>query len=101
MALELTTVSAAGEIPLGKQHAGRTVAVEEIESGVWVVKAAQAIPDNELWLHEPSVARKLDRAIERAERDPNPPRETNLDELEAKVSARFGPKPGARRQRRK
>jgi hypothetical protein len=60
-----------------------------------------SIPKNELWLHEPSVARKLDRAIARAERDPNPPKETNLEELEAKLFARFGPKPGARRQRRK
>jgi hypothetical protein len=99
MPVELKTVGARGEIPLGKQHAGRTVAVEEIEAGVWIVKAAHAIPDNELWLHEPSVARKLDRAIAWAER--TPVRETDLDSLEAKILARAAAKPAARRQRRK
>ena len=99
MPFELTTVSASGEIPLGKRHAGRTVAVEEIESGVWIVKATHVIPDSELWLHEPSVARKLDRAIEWAERTPF--KETNFAEFEAKVLAKLGPRPRARRQRRK
>jgi hypothetical protein len=98
MPFELRTVGAGGEIPLGKRHAGRTVAVEEIESGVWIVKATHAIPDNELWLHEPSVPRKLDRAIEWAEN--NPPRETNLEELEAKALARVGSKTTARRRRK-
>jgi len=99
MSVELRTLGAKGEIPLGKRHAGRTVAVEETEPGVWIVKATHAIPDNELWLHEPSVARKLDRAIARAERTPF--KETNLEELEAQAMARFGPAPRARRQRRK
>src|ERR1035438_8500191 len=99
MPFELRTVSAGGEIPLGKRHAGRTVAVEETEPGVWIVKATHAIPDNELWLHEPSVARKLDRAIEWAERTPF--KATNLEEFEAKILARVGPGPRSRRQRRK
>ena len=99
MPFELRTVSAGGEIPLGKRHAGRTVAVEEMEPGVWIVKATHAIPDNELWLHEPSVARKLDRAIAWAER--TPPSETNFAEVEAKILAKVGSKPTAKRQRRK
>ncbi|GEM_PF-432821 len=97
MALELRTLGASGEVLLRKKYAGRKVAVDEIESGVWIVKTAQVIPDNELWLHEPAVARKLDRAIARAER--TKPRETNWEEFQAKVQAKLGPLP--RRQRRK
>ena len=97
MSVELRTLGAKGEIPLGKRHAGRTVAVEETEPGVWIVKATHAIPDNELWLHEPAVARKLDRAIAWAERTPF--KATNLEELEAKVLAKVSPR--ASRQRRK
>ena len=41
------------------------------------------IPDNERWLHEPEVQAKLDRALVWAAE--NPPRETDLDELEKKI----------------
>lgn len=41
------------------------------------------IPDNERWLHEPEVKAKLDRALAWAAE--NPPRETDLDELEKKI----------------
>ena len=84
--MELKTVGSGGELRLGQEHAGRTVAVEEVESGVWIVKAAHAIPDNELWLHEPSVANTLDKAIRWAEQ--NPPKATDLSKLEAKLKAR-------------
>ena len=87
MAVELRTIGADGELPLGKKHAGCTVAVEEVETGVWIVKDAHAIPDNELWLHEPSVARKLDRALEWAEQHPR--KETDLSKLEARLEAKL------------
>jgi hypothetical protein len=41
------------------------------------------IPDNERWLHEPETKAKLDRALAWAAK--NPPRETDLDELERKI----------------
>ena len=93
MPVELRTINAGGELPLGKKHAGRTVAVEEVETGVWIVKTAQAIPDSELWLHEPSFSRKLDRALEWAEQHPRV--ETDLSKLEGKLA-----RPRARRTKK-
>ena len=52
-------VGANGQISLGKQFAGRQVLVEEREPGVWMVRTAIVIPDNERWLHEPQAATDL------------------------------------------
>jgi hypothetical protein len=49
-------IGANGQISLGKQFAGRQVLVEEQESGVWLIRTATVIPDNERWLHEPVAA---------------------------------------------
>jgi len=45
-------IGANGQISLGKQYAGRQVLVEEQEAGVWLIRTATVIPDNERWLHE-------------------------------------------------
>ena len=52
-----------GQISLGKQYAGRQVLVEEREPGVWIVRTATVIPDNERWLHEPQAAADLQAAL--------------------------------------
>ena len=57
-------VGANGQISLGKQFAGRQVLVEEQEPGVWLVRTATVIPDNERWLHEPKAAADLARALD-------------------------------------
>lgn len=59
----IKTVGANGQISLGKQYAGRQVLVEEYEPGVWLVRTAQVIPDNERWLHEPKAAADLAAAM--------------------------------------
>jgi len=41
------------QISLGKQYARQQVLVEERETGVWMVRTATVVPDNEHWLHEP------------------------------------------------
>lgn len=56
-------VGANGQISLGKQFAGRQVLVEEREPGVWMVRTATVIPDNERWLHEPQAAADLQKAL--------------------------------------
>ena len=56
-------VGANGQISLGKQYAGRQVLVEEREPGVWIVRTATVIPDNERWLHEPKAAADLQAAL--------------------------------------
>ena len=66
----IKTISAGGQISLGKKYAGRTVIIESPEEGVWVVKAATVIPDNERWLHEPQAAADIQRALEWSSSNP-------------------------------
>jgi hypothetical protein len=56
-------VGANGQISLGKQFAGRQVLIEEQEAGVWLIRTATVIPDNERWLHETLPAADLARAL--------------------------------------
>jgi hypothetical protein len=86
MEARVKTIGSSGQISFGKQHAGRTVTVEEIEDGVWLVKTARIIPDNELWLHEPNVKKTLDRAIEWTQK--NPPGASDLNKFEKRVKKR-------------
>ena len=81
--MAIKTVGRSGQISLGKEYAGRTVQVEQLQEGVWTVKLGQFIPDNERWLHDPEVRKELDEAIGWAER--TPPAETDLDELEERL----------------
>jgi hypothetical protein len=72
-------VGSNGQISLGKEFAGRQVLVEEQEPGVWLVRTAMVVPDNELWLHQPHARDDLQRALEWAQR--NPPKETDPDAI--------------------
>ena len=68
-----------GQISLGKEFAGRQVLVEERAPGVWLVRTARVVPENELWLHEPAAQADLKRALKLAES--TSPRETKLDAI--------------------
>jgi hypothetical protein len=83
MPIEVKTIGSSGQISIGKQYAGRTVIVDQLEEGVWMIKTAQVIPDNERWLHTPEVKKQLERSLEWSAR--NPRAESDLDELEAKL----------------
>lgn len=63
-------VGANGQISLGKQFAGRQVLVEEQEAGVWLIRTATVIPDNERWLHGAEAASDLARALTWATQNP-------------------------------
>ncbi len=63
-------VGANGQISLGKQFAGRQVLVEEKETGVWLIRTATVIPDNERWLHETQAASDMARALEWSKQHP-------------------------------
>lgn len=63
-------VGANGQISLGKQYAGRQVLVEEHEPGVWLVRTATVVPDNERWLHGKAVAADLCEALDWAQTHP-------------------------------
>ena len=79
----IKTVGSSGQISLGKKYAGQTVMLNEIDTGVWIVKLGRFIPDNEKWLHRPDVQTELDEAVAWAEK--NSPKETNFEELEARI----------------
>jgi len=83
MAVQVKTIGSSGQISLGKEHAGRPVTVEEIEAGVWLIKSAQVIPENEMWLHSSEVRDTLSRAIAWAEK--HPPTASDLKVLERKI----------------
>jgi len=80
----IKTIGASGQITLGKEYSGRTVVVEELEPGVWMVKVGKFIPDNEQWLHEPENKAKLDSAIAWAEA--NPALSDNFAEIESALN---------------
>ena len=73
-----------GQISLGKQYAGRQVLVEESEPGVWLIRTATVVPDNERWLHRPQAAADLERALGWAQA--NPPTDAGLDALLERLS---------------
>jgi hypothetical protein len=73
-----------GQISLGKQFAGRQVLVEEQEAGVWLIRTATVIPDNERWLHSGVAAADLDAAQQWAVQ--NPPDDGVLDSTLTRLS---------------
>jgi hypothetical protein len=72
-------IGANGQISLGKEFAGRQVLVEEREPGVWFVRTAIVIPENERWLHEPQAAAELQTALAWAAK--TKPQESDVDAL--------------------
>jgi hypothetical protein len=77
-------IGANGQISLGKHYAGRQVLVEEQEPGVWLIRTATIIPDNESWLYQPKAAADLRNALSWAQA--NKPFESNLDTMMEKLS---------------
>ncbi|MGH8602592.1 MAG: hypothetical protein ACREXR_07390 [Gammaproteobacteria bacterium] len=77
------TVGNSGQISLGKEYAGRTVLMDEIEPGVWIIKTGAFIPDSERWMFAYGVNEDIDRAIAWAGK--NPPADSDLDALAKKA----------------
>jgi hypothetical protein len=77
-------IGANGQISIGKQFAGRQVLVEEQETGVWLIRTATIIPDNERWLHEGQATADLTRALDWAKT--NTPNDTDTDDIIAKLT---------------
>lgn len=64
------SIGSSGQISLGKEHAGRKVLVETPEPGVWVIRTATIIPDNERWIHETATKKDLAKALTWAQKTP-------------------------------
>ncbi len=90
MLAEIKTIGSSGQISLGKEFAGRTVIVEEVERGVWIVRTAQVIPDNERWLHTPEALAGLDEALKASSRTERS--ESDLTALAQRVKSGRKPK---------
>jgi hypothetical protein len=88
-----------GQISLGKEFAGRQVLVEEREPGVWLIRTAKVIPENELWLHQPQASEDMRRAL--AWVQANPPRESAPDTIFEKLANEQRTKRKARQARPK
>ena len=81
--VNVKTIGSNGQISLGKQFAGRQVLVEEREPGVWLIRTATVVPDNERWLHQPRSAADLEAAVAWAQA--NDPDDRDADNLLAKL----------------
>lgn len=79
-------VGKSGQISVGKALAGTEFIMEELPGGDIMLKRAVILPANERWIHEPAVQEKLARA--EAWMRQNPPQETGLDALEARLTKR-------------
>lgn len=76
----IKTIGASGQISLGKEYAGRSVLIEQIEPGVWIIKIGEFVPESEKWLSRQDIKVDLDEAIAWAEK--NPPKPSDVDDLE-------------------
>ena len=84
-------IGASGQISLGKEYAGRRILVEEPEPGVWLVRTATVVPDNERWLHTPEAKKALGESLAWAVA--TPARASDLSEF--KKTLNNGEKPPA------
>lgn len=78
---ELKKIGASGQVYLGKAYAGKTVMIEQREPGVWLIRTASVIADNEKWLHTPQMQAKLAEAFEWIET--HPAKAVTLEEIES------------------
>jgi hypothetical protein len=66
----IKSIGSSGQISLGKEYAGRQVLVENPEPGVWLIRTATVIPDNEKWMHTPALKKDLTAALVWAQKTP-------------------------------
>ncbi len=72
-------IGSKGQISLGKQYAGHRVLVEETAPGVWLVRTAKVIPDDERWLQHPETSNDLRAALAWAQK--HAPDDSDVDEF--------------------
>jgi len=72
-------IGSKGQISLGKQYAGRRVLVEETAPGVWLVRTARVIPDDERWLQHSKASNDLRDALAWAQK--HAPDDSSVDEF--------------------
>ena len=74
---KIKVIGSSGQISLGKEYAGKAVIVEETQKGVWIVKLAHVIAENERWMDEEPNKSRISRGL--AWQAGNPPDETDVE----------------------
>ena len=64
------SIGTSGQISLGKEYAGRQVLIEKPAEGVWIIRTATIIPDNEAWLHDEAAQQRLKKSLAWAKKNP-------------------------------
>ena len=82
-AVNIKVIGSSGQVSFGKEHAGKTITIEELQPGVWMVKTALVIPESELILHTEPFKSRLDEAIAWAEAHPTST--SDISEFAAKL----------------
>ena len=59
----IKTIGANGQLSLGKNFAGKVVAIEQLDNSTWIIKSGNFIPESEEWLHQKDTVEKLARAL--------------------------------------
>lgn len=75
---QVKVVGINGQVSLGKEFAGKTVLVDQIDDTTWIIKAGTFVPDSEKWLYQGRDLAKLEKALEWAEK--HEPKD-NFDQL--------------------
>lgn len=84
---ELKTISASGQISLGKAFAGQHVQLEQLPDGRWMITPVEVIPAHLKWAHTDAVTAQLERHLAWAKN--NPPQASDLDLLEHQLEEHF------------
>lgn len=64
---QIKVISSNGQVYIGKEFAGKTVLVDQVDKGIWVIKIEAFIPESEKWLYRDENLAKLDKALKWAE----------------------------------
>jgi hypothetical protein len=86
----LKQVGTSGQIALGKQLAGKYFEVTARDDGTIELKPMVVIPESQAWAHTPEMKKRLAES-EKWMRE-NPPKETNMDNFEQMIEAKWAEK---------
>jgi hypothetical protein len=75
---QVKVVGVNGQVSLGKEFAGKTVLIDQIDETTWVIKSGIFVPDSEKWLYQGKNLAKLEKALEWVEKNAS---KDNFDEL--------------------
>ena len=64
---QVRVIGTNGQLSLGKEFAGKMVLIDQVDEGIWIIKAGEFVPTSEKWLYKNNNMQKLEKAIVWAE----------------------------------